>query len=393
MKFRDDFRIYSKYLDFHFNDQPASFLKFRQDTELSHIEKVLLNARLQIRDKQWDECFEKLESAKTEVPFFKAERYLQMANIELLRSRYESSIQFGQLAIRFFQECDDSIGLFRAHFNMMAAFQRAGLNTLARFYLIQSEKFAINEKEQLIIARAKSSFFSNICDFDSAISTIEEIFAKKDRHNKLEFEFFIVSAADIYFRAGKYKRALELITSILNSKVLLVRGRVLFLYHTFKLLIENKELPTKPQAVEQIPEFNLKWDILETIKSGEADRSKELWASLVQMFPTKFEHSFSSQDESESLASFMKSVQALLVKKPECKVDVAAIKGKKARLLIEVLMNSNTPIRKEILIERVWQTTYQPELDARFYKLIERVKGLTQLTIKNDSSAYYLAKA
>src|SRR5690606_11963644 len=137
MKFRSDYKTYSKYLDFHFNDQPANFLRFRQDSELTHIEKTLLNARLLIRDKQWDECLGKLESIKTEIPFLKAERYLQMASIELLRSRYESSIQFGQLAIRYFQECEDSVGLFRANFNMMAAFQRAGLITLARFYLIQ----------------------------------------------------------------------------------------------------------------------------------------------------------------------------------------------------------------------------------------------------------------
>lgn len=393
MKLRSDYTAYSKYLDYHFSDQPALFLKFRQDSELDQTQKVLLNARLQIRDKQWDECFSKLESLKTEIPFLKAERYLQMANIELLRSRYESSIQFGSLAVRFFTECNDSIGLFRANFNMMAAFHRAGLLTLARFYLIQSEKFAIEEKEQLIVARAKSSFYSGECDFDTAIATIESIFKKKNDHNKLEFEFFVVNSADIYFRAGKFERARELIESILGSKVLLVRGRVLFLYHTFKLVLENKDLPRKPQAVEQIPEFSLKWDILAAIKAGEADLAKELWEKLIQMFPTKYTKEFKALEKSEELCSFMKAVASLLVSKPECSINLNEIRGKKAKMLIEVLMNASTPVRKELLIEQIWQTSYRPELDARFYKLIERVKGMIHFPIRNDSSAYYLAKS
>lgn len=393
MKTRQDFKNYSAYLDLHFNDQPARFLKFKNDVELSQVEKELLNSRLLIRDKQWDESLSRLEKLKTETPFLKAERYLQMGSIELLRSRYEESAKFNSLAVRFFEMCNDDIGLFRANYNMMAAFSRAGMNSLGHYFLTQSEKFAHHAKEKLIVARAKISFLSRECQFDEAIQVIRDIQSKKADHNKLEWEYFLTAASDVFFRAGKKEEATQIIEELMVSKTLLVRGRVIFYYHLSKFLFESKALPSKPQAVEQIAEYDLKWDLLEAVRDGESDRAQKIWQQLVSLFPHNYAPGYVCKSESESKSIFMQVLSNMFVAAPKSSVDLGIIKGKKAKLLLQHLMNSQTPMRKEILIEKIWGEDYRPELDARFYKLIERVKTMIALPIKNDNSAYYLADA
>lgn len=393
MKTRQDFHLYSKYLDLHFADQAVAFSKFKNDSDLDHVEKELLNSRILVRNKQWSESFERLEKLKTEVPFFKAERYLQMASIELLRSRFEESAKFGNLAVRYFEICNDDIGLFRANYNLMAAFSRAGMNSLGLYFLAQSEKYALAEKEKLIIARAKACNLSKECKFDQAIDVINDVIKNQSKHNKLEWEYFLTAASDILFRAGRHQQALQIVSELMSSKTLLVRGRVLFYYHTMKYVIEGKQLPPKPDAITQIPEYSLKWDLIESIRSGAADEARDIWGQIVTMLPHNFTEGYRCINKSEEKSVFATLVSQLLVTKPECSVDLEIIKGKKPRILIELLMNSQTPMRKEILIEQIWNESYRPELDARFYKLVERVKGMVPVAIKNDNSAYYLSKA
>ncbi len=40
----------------------------------------------------------------------------------------------------------------------------------------------------------------------------------------------------------------------------------------------------------------------------------------------------------------------------------------------KVICESPTPLRKEELIEKIWDVRYSTEFDSRFYKLIERLK-------------------
>lgn len=113
----------------------------------------------------------------------------------------------------------------------------------------------------------------------------------------------------------------------------------------------------------------------------------------MSLLPHNFAQDFQCLDASEEKTIFVQVINSKLVQKPEVSLNLEALKGKKPRLLIELLLNSNTPIRKEILIEKIWGEEYRPKFDARFYKLVERVKGMVPMPIKNDNSAYYIARA
>ncbi|MEH0860922.1 hypothetical protein [Halobacteriovorax sp. DPLXC-1] len=392
IKSRNDYQVYSKYVNYHFTDQRSKFLKYKSDSSLSSFEKKLLNARTQIKDKRWNECLEDLEKVRSEDIFLMGERYLQMAHICLLQSRYEESATFGNLAVRYFEKCNDDIGLFRAHFNLNAAFHRAGLDSLAKFYLSQAKKYTSTKREELIVARAEATFLALELNFDESIKILERIENENSDVDNLEKDLFRIVAQDIYFKAGRVEKAFSLLEELLPSKVVTSKGRVLFSYHLMNFYTNDVKIPSKPDTVEKIEEFSLKWDFIVALKNGENELAKDIWQDIVSKWPSLYAHGFICKDANEECSIFMKVVNSLLVSEEVEKViDLSKIRGKKAKILLQTLSQSKTPLRKEILIEKIWESTYSPSLDGRFYKLIERAKKMVDVEIKNNNNSYFIA--
>jgi len=56
-----------------------------------------------------------------------------------------------------------------------------------------------------------------------------------------------------------------------------------------------------------------------------------------------------------------------------------------------MLRDSEFPLRKEELIEKVWiGEAYTPSADAKFYKLVERLQKAISIRIENSNCAYRL---
>ena len=48
------------------------------------------------------------------------------------------------------------------------------------------------------------------------------------------------------------------------------------------------------------------------------------------------------------------------------------------------------PLRKEYLSEQLWGISYDPRYDARFYKMIERLKKTQKVSVTNKNNAYFI---
>jgi tetratricopeptide (TPR) repeat protein len=382
---------YLKYYSLYRANKQASFLLYKEDTELTHTEKELLSARVLMRSKQWDTALLKLEGLKTEIPFLKAERYFLMASNYLIKSEYEESVKFGNLAVRYYEIDQEKEGLFKSFYNLSVAFNRIGMESLCEFYLIQAGKNSEKASQRFIMDRARVCALSSRCEFDTAVRMLDMMLSEVDQEIKFEAEVFKIVAADIYFRAEEFEKAKEVITSVMNAKSTRERGRALFYFHLLSFIETGKKLPSKPESVAALPEFSLQWDIILNIMEGETELVSGLWEKLCGDFPKFYGKDFECLDQSESKAIFNTALNKLLLAEPAARVDLSKVKGKKSRLLLECLVQTKTPVRKEVLIEKIWGMEYSPSLDARFYKLIERSKGLIPLSIKNEHNAYYLA--
>jgi hypothetical protein len=109
------------------------------------------------------------------------------------------------------------------------------------------------------------------------------------------------------------------------------------------------------------------------------------------MCPGIFGDSFSCAIEAERKSIFYTYFRRLHAETPSHKLATEGLKGQVLKLH-EILMASSLPRRKEDLIEEIWGCLYSPEYDARFYKLVERLKKTSILPIVVQNRAYAYAR-
>lgn len=380
---------YRKYLELYYAGEQNEFLKFRDSTELSQIEKALLNTRLLLRKKKYQEAIDLMEKNRSENSYLMAQRYMQMASSYMCMGRYEEATKFGNLALRYFDETDDQYGNFVTLYNLSVCFNRMSLLSLSHYYLTQAEKMMEGLTQEVMIARQKACCLSHELKFEQALSLLEKYIPMEV--TEFEKEALLIIATDIFTRAGKLEKALAAVEELVHSKSHREKARVIYYYHMLKLLLEEKELPTKPEIIDSSEEYSLKWDVVESIQAGEIELYQELMQKLGKTFPEFFDRNGKCIHKSEELGVFNRVINKFAKVDKNKTVNLSAIKGKKGKLLVEMLLNSETPIRKEYLIEQIWEIAYDPKYNSRFYKLIERVKQASEIEIKNKNNAYFIA--
>lgn len=389
MKRREDFVVYSKYLNAYLQDE-RSFHDFTKDIRLDGFEKKLLETRVLLTNKKWNEAVEELELVKSDKPFIKAEKYFLLCTAYIYLSNYEEAAKFGDLAIRYYHECDDRPGAFRSYYNLSVCFNRIGMDHLSHYFLTQSHKYIDDKEQELLQLRALACFYSRKNLYDKAIECLRQGELNIEKHKKIDSLVFKTVAIDIYIRANELSHAKRILQEIICSKI----NREKFRVHYYSVLInalENKtSITSRPALSGEIKEFALQWDILYSLETGDIDEAKKHWSSLIELFPRYYRDNFKIIDSSEERTIFGRLLQRLRCSRTNIDLSELVIKGKKGIRLLEILISAKSPVRKEDLIEQVWQTPYDPSLDARFYKLIERLREQVPFAIENSRNSYFI---
>lgn len=64
----------------------------------------------------------------------------------------------------------------------------------------------------------------------------------------------------------------------------------------------------------------------------------------------------------------------------------------KQQQLIQILLDSPIGLRKEDLIEKIWNQKYEHTMDAKLYKLIQRIRDQDAFEIVTQNQCYHLRK-
>ncbi|MEK6626804.1 MAG: hypothetical protein AABY86_17690, partial [Bdellovibrionota bacterium] len=113
---------------------------------------------------------------------------------------------------------------------------------------------------------------------------------------------------------------------------------------------------------------------------------------LITLFPQAYTANFKCLNASDEKTIFYVSLQSKFDRKvdQENSPEVVQLKSKKLMQLYHALLNATMAIRKEELIELIWETAYCPSMDARFYQLIKRLRPLIPQEIVNKNNCYRL---
>jgi len=371
------------------NDQ-AVLTSFTNGHEGSQTEKNLIRARQAAKLGDYDRAQAILESMHPETTLLKAERHFVLANVLSHNSLWQRALIEAQQALCHYREAANVRGLFLANYNLSVYYNRLGLDDVSLFHIKESEQHAQGPAQVSLVARALACHHARLLDFPQAISALEEALVLKDHLDEVDHAALISVAADLYFRAGHLEVALRFIETLSRSRVIRDKARVRFDLMILRSMVEGTgKLITAamPEVVAENEEYRLRWEVIECLQSGDWSQAELRWSRLCALFPLRFAAGLKCLHASDEKLIFMVAIRSLMqVRKDSFGVDLAG----KPKKLFETLKNAPVPLRKEELIERVWGLPYDPSLDSRFYKLVERLRKDSKLSIESVNHTYRL---
>ena len=391
---RQEHSLYQEGVSLYLTGDNRRLQGFLQQSPLRTFERGLIKTRLHLRAAELAEA-EKLLLTLSASPsiFLEAEKLFLWAGLEFQRGNFEEAARWNLDALVAYESLADRRGQFLTNYNLSADFNRVGLETLSYHYLLKAHKMAGNPQESGLILRARACHKSNNQEFEEANRLVDQALAEIDHLSPADRAITINVAADIRFRSGNWDEAQAMLKKSRGIRLNRERDRTDFeLTVLEKILLSDKKLAVLPENLRGSLEYSLKWKILRNLQSGELLEATELWNNLRKQSPDDYLEGFKTKNPSLARGIFMSAVAKLLCSEKLSRFE-SLPESKSTLGNLELLIRSSPmPLRKEELIEKVWKTSYRPELDSRFYRLVSRLKHQKKLNILCINRAYRLAE-
>lgn len=360
--------------------------------DLGNYEKNLLKVRLLYKKMQYDEAAVILNSlTSTSCSFLLGEKSFLLSNLNSYAGDFQKALQFSLSAFKHYQDAGYKAGLFRVSYNLYIDYKACGDLEKAADYLKFAEAASLNEQHQLLLSQNKAFDLACQGQTDLALNEAQNTLNLLGHGSPAEQAHARMLIAEIFFRAAKLDEALLIYDDLAQNKYTRLPARVLF----DKIMVQSQisesknflKLPSKPNRIKLSEQYSMQWDLLKAIQHGEQTQLAQLWQKLHLLAPGYFletPFSFSSYEAGSPFAQFISKIR----NKKKAPLS-SQMSSKKVRELLEILSSTPYPLNKVELIEKLWQQPYHPDLEARFYKLIQRAKK-EGFEIKNISRAYQL---
>lgn len=369
-----------------------AFNRLSRSSSLSGTERSLLRARRLLRARKPAVAVRLLTSLPVATPgFLEAERAFLLGSAHFFCGEFEAAASANTDAVARYTALRDRRGLFLSHYNLSVDLARMGSARLSERHLLAAQNHAETLDEKALIARALACHFSARGDYESALTALNRALDDVAAHSLNDQAALYVTAGDVMFRAGYAEDALEQLGS---ARALGRRhrevGRVDFELTVLRSLQPGVALGPRPASVPPSSEFGQKWDLLRALQGGERERATALWRDLRAAAPGLYGAPFELETESERRSIFGVALARLVRPAAAGPLISVGIRDGKVGRLFMILKRSRTPLRREELIEAIWETAYDPAFDARFYKLMQRLKEVPGVRVECVNRAYRL---
>lgn len=391
MRVRADFIHYNQAVGFYLAREMKKLTSLMNKGVLSHSERLLINARLLNLEGKTSEAEDLLKTHSPTTKFLQAQKYNVLSSIYDKLSRYQSAAVCNQKAINLYQQLSDPEGLFVSYLNLSINFSRLSLAELFEYNWLKAKKYALTKENQNSLIRAKVSYLAKVGKFEEALEIIQQITnGASSFNNKIPF---LNLEADILVRLKRFDDALAIYEELAKSNKSLTRFRISYEHHLCLALIKKSKLKSVPKDFPRESEYFYLWNTLICLQDGDPELAHLSWLELVKINPDKYLPEFRYKDIGDHNSHFSQYYQYLKSKMSDISLNPFK-QGSTCYKFVHILKNAQTPLRKELLIEHIWSVPYSPEYDARFYKLVERVKKNSKIAVIMRNSTYQLqAKA
>lgn len=387
MRQRIDYKHYNQAVELYLKREMKKLNTLLTKGVLTHSERTLIKARLLNLEGKTSEALELLNSHTPTSKFLNAQKNNVLSSIYDKLSRYQSAAVCNQKAINLYRELNDNEGLFVSYLNLSINYSRLSLEELFDYNWKKAKKYVQNNENQNSLIRAKVSYLAKLGKFEDALKIIQQITKSETQYsNKVTF---LNLEADILVRLKHFNEALEIYQELAKSNKSLTRFRIFYEYQVTLALKAKTRLKKIPSEFPRQSEYYYLWQTLLCLQDGDPELAHQSWLELVKINPDKYLPEFRYKDIGDFNSHFSQYYQHL--KSRISDISLNPFKpGSTSYKFVNILKHSETPLRKELLIEQIWEVPYSPDFDARFYKVVERVKKNSKITVIMRNSTYQI---
>lgn len=386
--------VYLQAVDFYVSGDIRKLNRYFDHEELSLAEKRLLRVRKAFHAVDYNEARAILSSFYPSEPFLRGEWHFLSGNLHSYLSDWSAALIDAHQALQRYTQCAHQRGLFLSCYNLSVYYNRVGLDAVSLHFLNQALPFVQSVTQESLVLRAQACHHSRSGDFKMALGALELAMKSCDLLPEIEQATLLSVAADIYFRAGRTEQAADSLSRLIVNRLVRDRARVQFEFLILKDFVARRPLArgVVPVAIEEANEYRLRWLVLADLQDGDLTSAKKRWCELCSLLPSRYQAEFKCVNPSDEKTIFISALRGLMTGNAMLtQAPPTNLSGKQQRLF-EVMVNSPIALRKEELIERVWGMNYDPSLDSRFYKLIERIRSNAGIKIESHQSTYRIAR-
>ncbi|MFX3675579.1 MAG: hypothetical protein ACN6I6_00940 [bacterium] len=387
MRQRSDFIEYNQAVALYLKRETKKLAAMMSKGVLAHSERTLIKARLLNLEGKVTEAEELLKSHTPTSKYLKAQKNNVLSSIYDKLSRYQSAAVCNQKAIKLYHELSDNEGLFVSYLNLSINYSRLSLEELFDYNWKKAKQFVATKENQNSLIRAKVSYLAKLGKFEEALVIIQHITkSEADYNNKATF---LNLEADILVRLKRFNEALEIYQNLARTNKSLTRFRVAYEYQVTLALKGQSKLKKLPPDFPRESEYFHLWNTLICLQDGDPEQAHLSWLELVRINPDKYLPEFRYKDIGDFNSHFSQYYQFLKSKISDISLNPFK-PGSATYKFVHILKHSQTPLRKELIIEQIWDIPYSPDFDARFYKVVERVKKNSKVTVIMRNSTYQI---
>jgi hypothetical protein len=374
--------------------------------DLGNQERNLLLARRQMNRRQWQSALCALGNV-TGHEAWVAEALLLRAQCLSFLGEFSSAQRMCVEATDNFLRLADAPRLFGSLVVSARLAASTGFESEVVGFLKQAESFAANPAERKLLSAEWAWLFVRNAESERARHSIENALSARDQLDVFEREALSFGAMDVFVRLGDLERAYR-IAEQLKLERGLWRSAELGLYLSWlPFLISGKSrddsFPRRSgRLYGQSSRAQTFGVLIHALAQGSINKAWQCWSRLATLVPHVYlanTFDFVNPQDWNSLWG-----RVLLIylggtrgNHPSA-TNSPAVSSRPFNLvdeLYQALEKSPHPQSKEELIERLWKVPYDPRLDDRFYKLLERTKHrlAPRYSIVNKNRAYFLSFA
>lgn len=388
----EDHHEYHKAVKAYLEKDSRKLKRLLKSPQLSQVHKKLLEVRVAFRSNDWNRAYDILHSISLQKDsLLEGDRLLLWGNYYCYRSEWKMALLMNSQAAKTFTK-EHADRLFKAHYNLSVDYQRLGNHQLSEYHLKTAKKWTQTQPQQALILRALIAHYHNQKKYEETQKYIEDIPSLLVHLSEVDFIPLQLLICDVYATKHNWSQCLPILKKLRESKVSREKARILLYDHLAQRAASKnllKPLPNPSKQVKENEEYYSLWMVIRSLQIGDREEAQKNWLNLCTLAPQRYSSTFFLEESTESIrgenliSAFLNLMSQPKVIRGSNPYSSKTLPGQ----LIEILSQSTMPLRKEEIIERLWKCNYDPHLDSRFYKLIERTKS-SQCLIENVNQAY-----